>query len=354
MFELTFLGCSGGPMEGSTCALLVKPATSSYLTLKPGELLCIDGGSGLASLTETIYHEQRTSQPYSKTIELLASQTNIKSPQDICEAVVTTPFAEIQGSPFYEARKIFSCLSNYLITHPHLDHIAGLVVNSSGFDAENPKSVYGSEVCMSALSAHIFNNIIWPDLPQHKLLSLNSVNYEHPFSPSHGVYSVTMFELSHGVNYKSSAFLINYKPADARDNASADQEHMLLVFGDFESDRVSGASTNIHVWQQVAPLVARGQLRGIVVECSHGDSLNDSLLFGHLKSSDLIHELATFKELIEAEGGSINGLHVVVNHVKDLDSDVRLQILKELRDGASLHQLDIKISLPLSGVSLVI
>lgn len=341
-------------MEGSTCAVLVKPAASSYRALKPGELLCVDGGLGLALLTETIFQEQRTARPYAKVIGLLASQTNITSPQDICDATITTPFADIEGLPFHEARRIFNGLSSYLITHPHLDHVAGLVINLLGFDAKYPKGLYGLDTCMLALSTHIFNNVIWPNLPQHNLLLLNSVGYERPFTPQHGVYSVTMFELSHGVNYKLLAFLITYNDTDFIDGAGAGQEHLLLVFGDFELDRVSGASNNIHVWRLVAPLVARGQLRGIVVECSHGDSLNDNLLFGHLKLSDLIHELVTFKELIEAEGGSISGLHVVVNHVKDLDSNVRLQILKEIRLGAKQHHLDIKILLPLSGVSLVI
>lgn len=63
-FEITFLGSSGGPVEGTTCSIMIKPRKVSYqdiLTKKLyHQLITIDAGSGLAQLTETIYNEIHT------------------------------------------------------------------------------------------------------------------------------------------------------------------------------------------------------------------------------------------------------------------------------------------------------
>lgn len=51
-------------------------------------------------------------------------------------------------------------------THSHLDHVAGLpLLVDTLFDVllDNPLQVYGTQVTISALQTHIFNNVIWPD-----------------------------------------------------------------------------------------------------------------------------------------------------------------------------------------------
>jgi 3',5'-cyclic-nucleotide phosphodiesterase len=55
-------------------------------------------------------------------------------------------------------------IETYLITHPHLDHIAGFIINTAGLPSTRPKKVAGLPSTISALKTHIFNNVIWPNL----------------------------------------------------------------------------------------------------------------------------------------------------------------------------------------------
>lgn len=72
--------------------------------------------------------------------------------------------------PQYNAHFIFRhLLSAILITHPHLDHIAGLIINTPLIDAQTartagPKRILALSGVIDALKAHIFNDVIWPNL----------------------------------------------------------------------------------------------------------------------------------------------------------------------------------------------
>lgn len=55
-------------------------------------------------------------------------------------------------------------VDTYLITHPHLDHISGFVVNTAGFPGSKPKKLAGLPSTIQAFKTHIFNNVIWPNL----------------------------------------------------------------------------------------------------------------------------------------------------------------------------------------------
>lgn len=57
-----------------------------------------------------------------------------------------------------------SLVDTYLITHPHLDHISGFVVNTAGLPGTRPKKVAALPSTIQALKTHIFNNVIWPNL----------------------------------------------------------------------------------------------------------------------------------------------------------------------------------------------
>jgi len=81
----------------------------------------------------------------------------------------TGPFA---GLPFpnESARAnalhvVRECVSTYLITHPHLDHLSGFVVNTAGLaSTSRPKRLAALPSTVNAIKAHIFNDIIWPNL----------------------------------------------------------------------------------------------------------------------------------------------------------------------------------------------
>lgn len=51
-----------------------------------------------------------------------------------------------------------------LLTHPHLDHICGFVVNTASLPGSRPKRLAGLPNTIEAIKNHIFNNIIWPNL----------------------------------------------------------------------------------------------------------------------------------------------------------------------------------------------
>lgn len=55
-------------------------------------------------------------------------------------------------------------VDTYLITHPHLDHISGLVVNTAALPGTRPKRIAALPSTIHAFKQHIFNNVIWPNL----------------------------------------------------------------------------------------------------------------------------------------------------------------------------------------------
>lgn len=65
----------------------------------------------------------------------------------------------------------------------------------------------------------------------------------------------------------------------------------IIVFGDVEPDSVSLEPHNRRVWETAAPKIAAGKLRGIFIECSYNDNIDDAYLYGHLCPRHLIAEL---------------------------------------------------------------
>lgn len=56
-------------------------------------------------------------------------------------------------------------VSTYLITHPHLDHVSGFVINTAAFhNTSRPKRLAALPFTVGAIKTHIFNNILWPNL----------------------------------------------------------------------------------------------------------------------------------------------------------------------------------------------
>lgn len=82
--------------------------------------------------------------------------------------LTTGPFAGLQvpnATADANAAHIHkSLIETYLITHPHLDHIAGFVINTAGLPGNRPKRIAGLPSTITALKTHIFNNVIWPNL----------------------------------------------------------------------------------------------------------------------------------------------------------------------------------------------
>jgi len=56
-------------------------------------------------------------------------------------------------------------VATYLISHPHLDHLAGFAINTAAFHATSrPKTLAAMPFTVEAIKRHIFNDVIWPNL----------------------------------------------------------------------------------------------------------------------------------------------------------------------------------------------
>lgn len=84
-------------------------------------------------------------------------------------SVTSGPFAGLQlphstakANAAYIFREIIAAV---LITHPHLDHLAGLAINTPIVEASNgPKTVAALPSVIAAMKNHMFNDVIWPNL----------------------------------------------------------------------------------------------------------------------------------------------------------------------------------------------
>jgi len=196
-------------------------------------------------------------------------------------------------------------IKGYLISHAHLDHVSGLIINSP---ADSSKTVYATQKCMEMMQNHYFNDLTWANfgddgpgfhINRYHFQTLN-IGEEIPITNT--AMTVKTFPLSHVNPYESAAFLIK------KDNAFA------LYLGDTGPDIVE-KSNNLHeLWTAIAPLIQNKQLKGIFIEVSFPNEQPDQFLFGHLTPNYLMKELHVLEEL--AGKGSLNNFKIIITHLK--------------------------------------
>lgn len=71
------------------------------------------------------------------------------------------PYASARANAAHLSRDI---LDTYLVTHPHLDHISGFVINTASQPGTRSKRLVALPSTIHAFKTHIFNNVIWPNL----------------------------------------------------------------------------------------------------------------------------------------------------------------------------------------------
>jgi 3',5'-cyclic-nucleotide phosphodiesterase len=227
-------------------------------------------------------------------------------------------------------------IKGYLISHAHLDHVAGLVIASPD---DGKKPIYALPSVTADLVETYFNWKAWPNLtdrgkaPQLKKYTLSDLAPGMATPLTDTAMTVTAFPLMHG-GMESTAFLLE-----------SDGEG-ILCFGDTGSDAVQ-KSTRLHdVWTAVAERVKQKRLKAIVIESSYTSDRPDNLLFGHLTPRWL---LASLRELDkEAGGNAIKGLPVVVSHIKYAltKEQPQKQILQELEAG---NDMGVRFVIPEQG-----
>lgn len=308
-------------------------------------MLAVDAGVHLASITNILERHERVSKSQPGTTDQVV--TLINGPFEGLEI----PHKSAKANAAYITRAL---VDTYLITHPHLDHISGFVVNTAALPGLRPKRLAGLPFTIDAFKNHIFNNIIWPNLSDENN-GAGLVTYMRLLeggSPALGDgesrgyveacegLGIKVWSVSHGhcmeshfhrgssaspfvtdmSTRASPTVLSSSRPRPGRSNSNVSfpgslggnekQEARLcvydsstyfirdfltgkevIIFGDVEPDSLSLSPRNKRIWAEAAPKIAHGHLTGIFIECSYDDSREVDSLFGHLAPRFLIEEL---------------------------------------------------------------
>ena len=260
------------------------------------------------------------------------------------------PHTTAKANAAYFVRNL---ITTYLITHPHLDHISGFVINTAGFQhTSRPKRLAGLPATIDAFKTHIFNDTIWPNLSDedggvglvsymrlaeggnlaigegegrgyievcdglavkgwgvshgkcmhnhgkrgsgsgHSLEQFNDSSFSRRASAS----ATTPNSLQHGRDHiPVEPCVIDSSAFFLRDDHTG---HEILIFGDVEPDSLSLSPRTHQVWADAAPKVASGLLKAVMIESSYDESQSDETLFGHLAPRHVIAELQVLADKV--------------------------------------------------------
>ena len=279
------LGVKGGLDESNLPAFLVAPQGSdSYV--------CLDAGTLLAGLK--IACAKRCFE-------------DIVHPVD-------SPLS-LEGHIFHNHIKA------YLISHPYLDHIQGLISISP---EDNDKRIYGLPGVLDDVQQHMFNWRAWPNLcDKGEPPAIGKYTYT-PLEPGKFIsvegtlMEVAAFPLAHGDFTSSSAFLVREKG------------HCILYMGDTGPDEVEKCTMTQDLWVEIAPYIKEKKLNAIFMEASYLDERPDDLLYSHLTPSWFMESMNRLALLVDEKNphDALLGLNVVVIHMKpDLKAGVPVEDL---------------------------
>jgi 3',5'-cyclic-nucleotide phosphodiesterase len=290
-FKVIPLGVKGGLDESNLSAYLVAARGSD-------QFICFDAG--------TIY----------KGLELAATKKLFKS---------TTP-SSIQQEQ----------INGYFISHAHLDHTAGLIMNSPN---DNAKNLYGLASVLDVFKKNYFTWSAWANFgnegeaPILKKYTYQTLAPTKEIAIENTGLFVTPFVLSHVKPYESTAFLVR------------NQNSYLLYLGDTGADKVEQSEQLAALWKTVAPLVMNKQLKGIFIEVSFDNSIPEKALFGHLTPNLLMEEMGKLNQL---SNGQLNNTPLYVTHIKPCDG-CEIKIKSEIQKA---NQIGLNIFYP-SQASLI-
>lgn len=257
-FKVVPLGVLGGIDESNMSAYMIAPAGSN-------DFICIDAGTLHYGIEQAIKNK-----------------------------VFTIPADDV----------LKRYIKDYFISHSHLDHISGLIINSPD---DSTKNIYAFADCINTLKTHYFTWTSWANFanegeaPTLKKYTYQVMRPGVAINAANTGMQVTAYPLSHS-NLTCTAFLVKSKGS------------YILYLGDTGPDAME-KSHNMHkLWEVVAPLINSHQLKAIMMEVSFPNEQPDKTLFGHFTPKWL---LAEFKELNKLTGAdALKGLNLVVVHLK--------------------------------------
>jgi len=224
----------------------------------------------------------------------------------------------------------------YFISHGHLDHLAGLVLNAPNDIA---KPIYAFPSVIDVLKNNYFTWKSWANFASEgEKPILNKYTYQ-PLIAGKEIQipntelNVSAYSLSHVNPYESSAFLVR----NAND--------YLLYLGDTGADTVEKSNKLTELWTAVAPLVKAAKLKAIFIEVSFDNSMPDKALFGHLTPKLLMEELNKLNSLSE---GGLKNTSIYITHIKpcaNCEETIKQQIKED-------NQLGLHIAYPIQGKAI--
>jgi 3',5'-cyclic-nucleotide phosphodiesterase len=225
-------------------------------------------------------------------------------------------------------------IRGYFISHGHLDHVAGLILNSP---EDSKKPIYALPEVLDVFKVNYFTRNAWANFgSEGEAPILNKYRYV-PLVPKAIISAeetdliVQAFELSHVKPYKSTAFLVS-------NTAGA-----LLYLGDTGADSIEKSTDLKNLWQEIAPLIRVKQLKAIFIEVSFSNSQADDQLFGHLNPRLWAQEMKVLASFTGIE--ALKGLPVVITHRKPSGSKEE-QIKQEV---VAENTLGLKLIFPKQG-----
>ncbi|MBP4137414.1 MBL fold metallo-hydrolase [Flavobacterium geliluteum] len=287
-FQVVPLGIKGGIDEKNLSAYLLAPSNTK-------DFICLDAGTVHAGIEKAVEN---------KVFKISTSEV---------------------------LRKY---IKGYLISHAHLDHVSGLIINSP---ADSSKTVYATNKCMEMMENHYFNDQTWANfgdtgvgfpLKKYHFQTL-TLTEETPITNT--TMTVKAFALSHVNPYESTAFLIK------------NGDNYALYLGDTGPDVVEKSDHLRTLWTAIAPLIQNKQLKGIFIEVSFPNEQPDKFLFGHLTPNYLMKELHALEELTGKD--SLKGFKIIVTHLKPPTTNI-IKIKAQLKQ---VNDLGVQLIYPEQG-----
>lgn len=277
-FQVVPLGVRGGIDEKNLSAYMLAPVATN-------DFVCLDAGTIYAGIEKAIDNKV------------------------------------FQGSVQEVLRKY---IKGYFISHAHLDHVSGLIINSP---ADSSKTVYATQQCMELMQNHYFNDETWANFGDAgkgfplKKYHFETLKVSEEVKVNNTSMTVKALNLSHVNPYESTAFLVK------------NNNDFVLYLGDTGPDEVEKSTHLANLWKEVAPLIQRRQLRGIFIEVSFPNEQPDKFLFGHLTPNWLMKEMTKLSELTGKD--ALKGFKVIITHQKPPASS-EAKIKKQLQEQNNL------------------
>lgn len=207
-------------------------------------------------------------------------------------------------------------IKGYFISHGHLDHVSGLIINSP---EDSSKPIYGLTSTIDILKEKYFVNGSWSNFanegeePILRKYQYRKITPLQSFPVENTALNAEIFELSHVNPQKSSAILIKYK------------DEYILYFGDTSADRIEKTNNLDIIWKRIAPLIINKNLQTILIEVSFPNQQPEEKLFGHLTPNLLNEEFIKLADYVGKE--NLEELNVIITHLKP--SGNQIEIIKQ-------------------------